>query len=1158
MLVPVGFAYGQESRGTIIGRVTDSTRAIIPGVRVRAVNMATNAGSSTLTNQNGNFELPYLLPGVYRVTAEAPGFKAAVRDKIELRVSDRLALDLVLEIGEVTESVVVTGETPLLESTNASIGMVMYEQQVQELPVVGGNPFYLSRLSPGVLSTGGRSAGNPMDQGAATDNIVNGTRNASEASVDGAPNVAERAAVFSPPQDLVQEFKIHTATFDAGIGHAAGGTTNVSIKSGTNELHGTGYFNDSRLRAVPWFTNRFIYDPTTGPINEDKKARALQGWRHRRWGGTITAPVVIPKVYNGRNRTFWSFGYEKLYILRNLSGTYTVPSPAMKNGDLSELLAAGSRYQVYDPLTTVPSSRRGRFERQPIPGNIIPASRIDPIAQKILAYYPDPNQQGTVDGRQNFYRTRDIDRNNRTIVHRIDHTISDNHRFFVRWNNSQHDNFTDTLPTVATRNILDRTGWGLVLDDVYAVSPQLIVNVRYGLTYQNPHDLRGTQGFDLTTLGLPQSLVSEIATRADPAGFTFPQVVIDGGAYTQIGNNGGQNRKMIYHNFAGTVTKVSGDHSFRMGADVRILRENGAAFGNVSPRYNFTQSYTRGPLDNSPTAPIGQGLASMLLGIPTGGQVNVNASRAEQSTYWGLFLHDDWRVTRKLTLNAGVRWEYEGPTTERYNRSIRGFDFDVESPVAAQARANYAKNPIPEIPVEQFQVMGGLLFPGVGGQPRGLWDGDRNNFAPRVGMAYRLNNATILRAGYGIFFDIIGVDRQGVNQGGFNQPTNIIASIDNGQTYQASTANPFPNGIEIPRGAADGAATFLGREVSFFNSEMVNPYMQRWSLAIQRELPGRLVLETAYIGNRGTKLSANREFSATPAEYLSTLPVRDQATIDHLSEQVPNPFFGIAEFVGTGLGNRTISRGNLLKPYPHFGGITANMPFGYSWFHSLQTRVEKRMSNGLTFQMAWTYSKYMDAIAYLNDSDLRPEEVISENDYTHRFVLNGIYELPFGRGRRFLTNANSWVDGLLGGWQFQGWFEGQSGQALGFGNAIFNGDLGDVSLPVGDRRAERWFNVDAGFERDSKNQLASNIRGLSTRFNGIRGDGINNFDLSMFKNFRLTERFRLQYRFETFNTLNHIQFANPNTTPQNTAFGTITGEKGHGQRQVTMGLKLMF
>jgi len=1156
-LAASGAAYGQESRATIIGRVMDPTGAAVPRAEIRVVNLATNVGGTSVSNDSGNFEIAYLLPGLYRVAVDKPGFKTAVRDQIELRVSDRLALDFSLQVGDVADSIVVTGETPLLETTNASVGMVMYERMAQELPLVGGNPFYLTRMSPGVLSSGGHGAGNPMDQGSATDMIVNGTSNSSEASVDGSPNTAQRNAVFSPPQDLVQEFKIHTAGYDASLGHAAGAMTNVSIKSGTNEVHGSGYLFESRWRAVPWFTNRYIYDPTTGPINEEKKARMIEGWRHRRWGTTMTAPLVIPKLYSGKNRTFWSFGYEGLRIIRNVSGTYTVPSPAQKQGDLSELLAAGSKYQIYDPLTTVPAPN-GRFRRDPIPGNVIAKSRLNPIALKILSYYPDPNQRGTIDGRQNYYRTRNIDKWNTTLVNRFDHSISDKQRMFVRWNNSQYDDSDDTLPGPVTQQLLDRTGWGLVLDDVYVFNPQLLLNVRYGLTYQNPYNYRGTQGFDLTTLGFPKSLVEEISKKTDPGGFTFPLTKIDGSAFTDLGYNGGSNIKTYYHTFGATATRISGGHSMKFGGEFRVMQENGFNYGTVSPQFAFAQAYTRGPLDNSPTAPIGQGLASMLLGIPTGGSVANNASRAEQSTFWGLYVQDDWRVTRRFTLNIGVRYEYEGPTTERHNRSIRGFDFNTESPIAAQAKANYAKNPIPELPVNQFKVMGGLLFAGVKGQPRGLWNADKNNFAPRVGLAYELNPKTILRAGYGIFYDVIGVDRQDVQQGGFSQPTSINPSLDNGQTYQETLSNLFPRGLDVPRGAADGLATYLGRGANFFNENPLNPYMQRWSFSVQRQLPARVLFETSYIGNRGTKIGVERQFTSTPAQYLSTLPYRDQATIDFLGAQVPNPFYGIAEFVGSGLGNKNTSRGNLLKPYPHFSGITADQPAGYSYFHSLQVRAEKRMSSGFTFQVGWTYSKYMEATAYLNETDLRPEKVVSPNDFTHRVVLSGLYELPFGRGRTFFPNAGGIVQGIFGGWQFQGMYEGQTGQALGFGNAIFNGDLHDIELPLGQRRAERWFNTDAGFNRDNTKSLGSNIQRFSSRFNGVRRDGINNFDLSMIKNFRIRERFKAQFQLETFNALNHVQFDNPNTGPANSAFGTVTGENGHGQRQITMGLKLLF
>ncbi|MCL5746041.1 MAG: TonB-dependent receptor, partial [Acidobacteria bacterium] len=735
--------------------------------------------------------------------------------------------------------------------------------------------------------------------------------------------------------------------------------------------------------------------------------------------------------------------------------------------------------------------------------------------------------------------------------------VSDKQRIFFRWSNAQYDQTASTLPTAVTNTLVDRTAWGVLLDDVYVFNPQLLLNVRYGVNYQNPRNYRGSQGFDVTSLGFPQSLMNEIASKADIGGLTFPQVQIDGSAYTGLGQNGGDNAKTYYHNFSATATRIAGTHSLRFGGEYRVMQENGFNYGNVAPQLVFAQAYTRGPLDNAPVAPIGQGLASMLLGIPTGGLISINASRAEQSAFWSGYLQDDWRITRKLTVNLGLRYEYEGPPTERHNRSVRGFDFSVESPIATQAKANYARNPISELPANQFRVMGGLTFAGVNGQARTLWNADKNNFAPRVGIAYQLNARTVIRAGYGIFYDAVGVDRQDVNQGGFNQSTNLIPSIDNGRTYQASLSNPFPFGLQVPPGASGGLATFLGRGASYFDSNSVNPYMQRWSLSVQRELPGRVLFETSYLGNRGTKLGVQHQFTATPAEYLSTLPYRDQPKSDYLSAQVPNPFYGIPDFVGTALGSQTISRGNLLKPYPHFSGITANVPTGYSWFHSLQTGVEKRMSSGLSFQVAWTYSKYMDATAYLNDTDLRPEEVVSASDYPHRLVINGMYELPFGRGRTFLSNATGIVQGLFGGWQFQGLYEAQSGQALGFGNAIFNGDLQNIPLPVSDRRIARWFNTDAGFERNNSKSLVSNIQGLSSRFNNVRRDGINNFQLSTYKNFRVRERYTLRFLFFAINALNHPQFGPPNTNPTNTAFGTVSAIRGPA-RQLVTSLKFLF
>ena len=1160
LLLCAAASHGQETRASVTGRVADASGAVVPNARVEAANVATGTLVSSVTNESGSYDIPYLLPGAYRVAVHAQGFKSFVREGIELRVGDRLQLNFTLEVGDIRESVSVTAEAPLLEVSTASTGRVIGQRQAAELPVMGGNAFYLARLTAGVTASERGNGQNPFDSGSGTTTItVNGTRTgSSEVTLDGTPNMYNNTTAYAPPQDLVQEFKINTAAYDASQGHAAGAMINLSIRSGTNQLHGTGYLFDSWLRARPWFLNRFLYDPTSGPVNERKIQQATPGWLHMRWGATATGPVMLPKLYDGRNRTFWSFGYEGVKVRRETTFTGTLPTPEEKRGDFSGLLALGAAYQIYDPATTTPAATAGRFQRLPLAGNRIPASRMDPIAQKLLSFYPEPNTPGTADGRQNYFRIATDNRLWGSFLGRVDHNFSQRHRAFLRVNSNTWHQETQNMPTVADGNVNERPGYGLTLDDVFVFNPQLLLNVRYGLTYQNPSTLRTSRGFDLLSLGILQKVISEISSKNNVAGIAFPEVVIDGGAFSNLSANGGTSSAGLYQTLSGTVTKVMGTHSLRTGGEFRLLREGAFNFGNVAPRFEFGAAYTRGPMDNSTGAPIGQGLASMLFGVPTGGRVDLNASQAEQSSFTAFYLQDDWKVSAKLTVNLGLRWEYEGPTTERYNRSVRGFDATVPNPVDAAARVNYAKSPIPEVPASAFRAMGGLTFAGVGGQPRALWGGDRNNFAPRVGLAYQIAPKTVLRSGYGIFYDQTGIDRQDVNQGGFSQATNIVPTLDNGLTFRATLSNPFPDGLQIPPGASGGLTTFLGRGVSFFPDRVVNPYMQRWSLSLQHELPGRMLTQVSYVGNRGAKLGVATQLDAVPAKYLSTARVRDQATIDFLSTQVTNPFSTLAEFSGTGLAAQRVGRSQLLLPYPQFTGASVTLPAGYSYYHSLQVEVEKRMVRGLMFQSSWTWSKFMEARTYLNDTDSRPEKVISDQDFTHRIIASALYELPFGTGKPLLGKAPRALDYVVGGWQLQGWFEGTTGAALGFGNAIFNGNLSDIPLPVGQRTSDRWFNTNAGFERDSRRALGSNIRFFPTRFGGVRADGINNWDLSLFKTFRIRERWNVQFRMESYNALNHVEFASPDTNPTSSAFGTITAERGHGQRQVTFAWKLLF
>ena len=1126
----------QEFRATISGRVVDPQGGVVVGAKVAGVQQETGAKSETNSGADGQFVLPFLTPGLYEVTAESPGFKRYIRKGLQVTTDARMTLDIALELGQTADSVVVSAEAPMLQTSTASVGQVITSRQIENMPMAGRTPLVLAQLSYGVIPTSDPKFYRPFDNAGPSDFSIGGTPGRSnDLLLDGAPNTTGNNRVaYNPPVDAVAEMKVEVFQTDASYGHSGGGTVNVVMRSGTNSVHGSLYeFNQvSRLAATPFFTN----------LAGLKK----QVTRFNQYGGTVGGPVSVPKLFDGRNRIFFFFSYEGIKDSIPNPSTHTMPSPAERKGDFSELLRAGANYQIYDPLTGTVEG--GRIRRQAFPGNIIPANRLNPIALNYLQFYPQPNQPGRSDGGDNYLSNTDGEINKfGGYLGRLDLNFSSRHKLFV---NARHNdrlgskgNFVGKSPLDMTAILgLNRTNWGALVDDVFTINPTTVLNTRVNWTrFEEPRP-NFSAGFDLTTLGFPASILAAAPKKVLPA------TIMD--RFQGIGDSGGVELPFDSYQIFSTVTKVAGNHTLKAGLDLRWARESGIDYGYASGDYVFSTNWTRGPLDNSPGAPLGQDFASFLLGLPTGGGLDVNSARTNQAGYYAFFLQDDYRVKPNLTLNLGLRYERDLPTTERFNRSVNGFDFTTVNPVNAAASAAYNASPIAEIPAGQFKAAGGLLF--ADNSNRAIYNTRAHYFDPRLGFAWTpgfLGGKTVIRGGAGVF--IFPFNTTGVNQIGFSQNTALVPTLDSYLTPAATLSNPFPNGILQPTGSSLGLATFLGKGVAFFNPNPLNPYSLRWNIGVQRQLGKNLVVEAGYTGNHAVHLGVNRDLNFIPRQYLSTSPTRDQATIDRLSANVANPFSGLVP--GTNLNGKTVARSQLLLPYPQFTTITAQAGSeGSSYFHEFSVRVEQRFSGGFSLLANYLYSKLIEKRNRLNPSDPFLQKRIASEDRPQRLVLSGSYDLPFGKGKKLLGNANRFLDLAAGGWIVNSIYTAQPGPPLEWGNVIYYG--GDIQLDP--RNINRTFDA-SRFNTNSQQQLASNIRTFGSRFSNLRVNGVNNLDASLLKNFKIVEKVRIQFRFEAFNALNRAEFDTPILNPVNSNFGKIQAQ-ANLPRRIQMALRLVW
>jgi hypothetical protein len=1197
-------AGAQESRGTIAGNVTDPNGASLPGATVTIRNVDTNVASTATTNEEGSYSFPPLNPGKYTLTVNATGFANFTRENIEVRVAERLTLDVPMSVTGVGETVTTTASSPSLETGSVSTGTTISQQQIRELPLIDGSPYQLATLAPGISYTGNPSVGySPTSNGNLAAFRANGATGANQVTLDGSPNFAIDGGVgFSPPSEATQEFKVQTNAFDAQQGYTAGATVNTAIKSGTNDLHGSGYyFNRDRNRTSNnFFSNR---------AGQDRPERT-----YHRFGGTVGGPVYLPKVYNGSDRTFFFFAYERLKDNQAEPQLFTVPTEAFRRGDFSALLnttCAGTTTicptRIYNPFS---AQATGTVTRTAFANNVIPTNLINPVSLAYLNLYPLPNVPGNADGTQNYFSNQVRHTNYRSWITRLDHRINDRNSIFGKYyhsfNPEDRNNFTDSP---LTQGFEERTNDGASLDYTATLSNTMVLDVRTSLS-RFVQERRPAASFDPSTLGFSQAALAtmngyQYLPRFDIRTFDQQRPIRSTLGAPRSDYNEGLLRPFYTFAVQPSITQTSGNHTMRYGYDYRVLRENFSSNGYQGGRFFFDGTYTSIDLTTTTNSTnqtnanrnrnvYGRDLASFLLGVPTAstGQSLIDATGinySAQSQYHGFYFADDWRVTPKLTLNLGLRYEVELGLTERYNRFIRGFDTTTASPIqtAAQTayRTAYNANPsnFPVTP-DQFRVLGGVQY--ADENDRALWEADRNNFQPRLGAAYQLNEKTVLRAGFGIFMSPYRIVPDDLRQTGFNAQTPFIPTNDQGRTFAATLNNPFPTGLQTAFGSTRGLLTSVGADLGASDAGLVpvnrkNGMFNRLIVGFQHELPGQFVVEANFVSSWGRDLAVNRNLNFVPGQFLANLSgASDLASATALdtaantaltgsATSITNPFRNLLPNTGSAFNTATtITRAQSLLAFPQFTNVFVQEYNGTNRYNSLQLQATKRFSQSLSFNGTYTYSKLRERLSYLNPSDTELEDRVGTDDRPNRFTLATVYELPLGRGRMFGKEMNKVVDAFIGGWQLNGTYELQQGHPILLSQAFYYaGDITQVESRAAQNTGDgRKYGIDlpvfvtpngSSFTGQILRLSSSSLRTVPTTLDNLRHQSFQSVNLSLTKNFRMGESKRLQIRAEALNAFNHPYFIDLSADPTNASFGLYSTQRNN-PRDIQIGAKFTF
>jgi hypothetical protein len=1144
----------QEYRGTILGRVTDQQGAVLPGAMVVATNESTNVTDQALSEADGAYTVPFLIPGTYTVKVELQGFKRFMQSGITVAIGQRATVNARLELGDVIETVIVTGDAPMLDTSSGTLGQVIDQTRVEAMPLNGRMVFMLNRLAGGVnwqvptFGATGTSGLRPFDNGGGSAWSMNGGRlTTNEFLLDGAPNSTRGRYNFAPPVDAVEEFKIQTNTFDAQYGRTGGGVVNMTLKSGTNKLRiqGWEFFKHSALNAN---------DNLNRALGEEKPP-----YLANQYGATGGGPLI-------RDRTFYMVTFEGLRETPAFPQTTSVPTLAERNGDFSQRYSdQGTPLLIFDPLTTT-CDASGRCTRTAFPNNVIPTDRINPIARRILDLYPAPNVPGQrltnfvngVNPGQYHYDSE---------VVRIDHKLSNstklsasvhrNHRDEFRSTNGLQGSFANQGQWPQTRE-----NHGATVDWVTVLGGKGLLNIRGGFTmFTEAVQLSDVRQFDVSTLGF-----------ASAPGRFLPRIDLQQYAGIGVGSEGrgtDDRTSSVQANYTVNLPR----QNMKFGGEYRNIRAYPRTSGNSNGFFDFTRAYTqRDP--NAGDSTSGNSVASFLLGYPASANISAGNARAEQWHYMVLFLQDDFRISSKLTLNLGVRWDVESGVTDAEDRLVRGFDFEARNPLGASIQNRPGVSECPGC----SNLRGGLRFAGVDGTPRGLFEPDWNNLQARLGFAYAWNDKTVLRGGYGHYYQYRG--QLGAQDPFFTSTPYIAGDIGGRVGVPEITlntfANPFPTGRVTSPGASEGLLTLLGRGVTFDDSQSRVPNIHQYSVTVTRAVMKNLKAEISYVGSQTRNLAIGGDDSTRNINAISR---DDQAKgAAYLQAVVANPFAGLLP--GTSRNGDTTQRQNLLGAFPQFGSITRNAwSIGEGWYHSLQVIVEKRMSKGLTFTSSYTYSRTMernsflnaqDAVAAFRDAnDVNLVEQVTDYHRPHIWVFSGVYELPFGNGRTFGGKATGFVDRLIGGWQANWNFNWQSGRPVDQPGGLEH--IPGTSAKLDSPTPDRWFNtcyIDlsgtpqkclAGEEAVWRQRPPFTQRTTPNRFDDILRPWKPTLDASIFKNTSFAGK-RLEFRLEAFNVTNVAIFDTPNTDFQSANFGKIPSPRRsiYFPRNVQLGLKFYF